>query len=87
MNEVWGGVDVFKQSPDIVVRPGGESWSEQNSPNGIKASTRRLKKLSPERIVLEAAGGYEHELALQLSKAELGSVALSLVGAVGIGSR
>jgi len=41
----------------------------------------------PERIVLEAAGGYEHELALQLSKAELGSVALSLVGAVGIGSR
>ena len=71
MNKVWVGVDVSKQTLDIAVRPGGESWSEQNSQVGIKALTRRLKKLAAERIVLEATGGYEHELALQLSKAEL----------------
>jgi len=71
MNETWVGVDVSKQILDVAVRPGAESRSEQNTPAGIKALTRRLKKLAPERIVLEATGGYEHELALQLSKAEL----------------
>ena len=65
MNERWVGVDVSKQSLDIAVRPGDESWSEQNTQAGIKALTRRLKKLAPQRIVLEATGGYEHELALQ----------------------
>jgi transposase len=71
MNEVWIGVDVSKQSLDVAVRPGDESWSEPNSRAGIKALTRRLKKLSPQRIVLEATGGYEYELALRLSKAGL----------------
>jgi transposase len=71
MNEVWVGVDVSKQSLDVAVRPGDESWSEQNSPAGIKALTRKLKKLAPQRIVLEATGGYEYELALRLSKAKL----------------
>lgn len=71
MNETWVGVDVSKQTLEVAVRPGAESWSEHNTPAGIKALTGRLKKLAPERIVLEATGGYEHELALQLSKAEL----------------
>jgi transposase len=71
MNEVWVGVDVSKQRLDVAVRPGDESWSQQNSQAGIKTLTRRLKKLSPQRIVLEATGGYEYELALRLSKAGL----------------
>jgi transposase len=71
MHEVWVGVDVSKQSLDVAVRPGDESWSEQNSQAGIKILTRRLKKLAPQRIVLEATGGYEYELALRLSKAKL----------------
>jgi transposase len=71
MNEVWVGVDVSKQRLDVAVRPGDESWAQQNSQAGIKTLTRRLKKLSPQRIVLEATGGYEYELALRLSKAGL----------------
>jgi transposase len=71
MNEVWVGVDVSKHRLDVAVRPGDESWSQQNSQAGIKTLTRRLKKLSPQRIVLEATGGYEYELALRLSKAGL----------------
>lgn len=71
MNEVWIGVDVSKQSFDVAARPGDESWSEQNNQAGIKALIRRLKRLSPKRIVLEATGGYEYELALRLSKAGL----------------
>jgi len=66
-----GGVDVSKEGLDIAVRPGDEAWSEQNNQAGIKALTRRLKKLAPQRIVLEATGGYEYELALQLGKAGL----------------
>ncbi len=60
MNEVWVGVEVSKDSLDVAVRPGDESWSEQNSQAGIKALIRSLKKLSPQRIVLEATGGYEY---------------------------
>ena len=71
MDEVWIGVDVSKQSLDVAARPGDESWSVQNSQAGIKAVIRRLKRLSPQRIVLEATGGYEYELALRLSKAGL----------------
>jgi transposase len=54
MNEVWVGVDVSKQRLDVAVRPGDESWSQQNSQAGIKTLTRRLKKLSPQRIVLSS---------------------------------
>jgi transposase len=74
MNEVWVGVDVSKQRLDVAVRPGDESWSQQNSQAGIKTLTRRLKKLSPQRIVLEATGGYEYELALRLSKLDYRSL-------------
>ena len=41
----------------------------QNNQAGMKALTGKLKKLKPQRIVLEATGGYEYELALRLSKA------------------
>jgi len=71
MIEAWVGVDVSKDSLDVAVRPSDEAWSEQNNQAGIKALTRRLKKLAPQRIVLEATGGYEYELALQLGKAGL----------------
>ena len=40
MNEIWVGVNVSKQTLDIAVRPGGESWLEQSSP----ACPNRLNK-------------------------------------------
>jgi len=59
MGEVWVGVDVSREGLDVAVRPTGEAWSAQNDKAGIKALTGRLKKLAPQRIVLEATGGYE----------------------------
>jgi transposase len=60
MDEVWIGVDVSKQSLDVAARPGDESWSEQNSQAGIKALIRRLKRLSPQRIVMSAGAKLGH---------------------------
>jgi transposase len=71
MSEVWVGIDVSKEGLDVAVRPGDEAWSVRNDQAGIKVLTREMKKLSPQRIVLEATGGYEYELALRLGKAEL----------------
>ena len=71
MNEVWVGVDVSKGRLDVAVRPGDEAWSVENGKAAIKALTRKLKKLCPQRIVLEATGGYEYELARCLGKAGL----------------
>ncbi len=71
MSEVWVGIDVCKESLDIAVRPGDEAWSVKNNPAGITQLMRQLKKLSPQRIVVEATGGHEYELALRLGKAGL----------------
>jgi len=43
----------------------------RNDHVGIKVLTRQIKKLSPQRIVLEGAGGYEYELAFRLGRAGL----------------
>ncbi len=71
MSEVWVGIDVSKEGLDVAVRPGDEAWSVKNDQAGIKVLTRQMKKLFPQRIVLEATGGYEYELALRLGRAGL----------------
>jgi transposase len=71
MSEIWVGVDVSKQRLDVAVRPLEEAWSMKNDQAGIKALVGKLKKLAPQRIVLEATGGYEYELAFRLMKAGL----------------
>ncbi len=71
MGEIWVGVDVSKHSLDVAVRPLDQAWSVKNDQAGIKALTGKLKKLGPQRIVLEATGGYEYELAFELMKAGL----------------
>jgi hypothetical protein len=71
MSEIWVGVDVSKLRLDVAVRPVKEIWSMSNDQAGIKELTGKLKKLGPQRIVLEATGGYEYELAFRLMKAGL----------------
>ncbi len=55
MSEVWIGIDVSKEGFDVAVRPGDQAWSVRNDQVGIKVLTRQIKKLSPQRIVLEAS--------------------------------
>ncbi len=71
INQTNVGIDVSKDWLDIVVLPGGESWRTENQEEAIHALIKKLEQLTPERIVLEATGGYEQILAVQLYLAGL----------------
>jgi transposase len=60
------GIDVSKEWLDIAVLPSGETWRTKNEETAIQELIQRLKQLNPERIVVEATGGYEQLLAAQL---------------------
>ena len=65
------GIDVSKDWLDVVVIPGGETWRTKNQEEAIHELVKTLERLQPERIVLEATGGYEQMLAVQLYLAGL----------------
>ena len=65
------GIDVSKARLDIAVRPSGERFSISNDATGHAELRDRLHKLHPERIVLEATGGYEALVVQTLSSAKL----------------
>lgn len=60
------GIDVSKDSLDVALSS-GERFSMTNDENGISSLAKRLKELQPERIVLEATGGYEQRLVAELA--------------------
>ena len=55
----WIGIDVSKASLDICVLPSGHCWQVANRDAAIEALVEQLAAHAPERIVLEASGGYE----------------------------
>jgi transposase len=65
------GVDVSKQSLEVHVRPSGEAFAVGRDEAGLAELVRRLAALAPERVVLEATGGYERAVAAQLACAGL----------------
>ena len=60
------GIDVSKDLLDVCVRPTGEFFQVSNDKAGIAKLRKKLQPLSPERVVMEATGGYEAEAALTL---------------------
>lgn len=60
------GIDVSKDWLDIVVLPSGETWRTENKEEAIRELIKKLEQLKPERIVLEATGGYEQNAAVQI---------------------
>ena len=60
------GIDVSKDMLDVCVLPTGESFRLSNDQAGIAKLRKKLQPLSPERVVMEASGGYEEEAALTL---------------------
>lgn len=60
------GIDVSKDMLDVCVLPTGESFRLSNDKAGIAKLRKKLQPLSPERVVMEATGGYEAEAALTL---------------------
>jgi transposase len=83
---IWIGIDVAKDKLDVAVkrteageRPGPpkraqEAWISANTDKGVAELVRRVQALAPERIILEATGGYEQRAFLALRAAGLPAV-------------
>lgn len=58
--EFFIGIDVSKKSLDISIFPINENFTISNSDNDIKSLRKKLLKLRPTLIVVEATGGYQN---------------------------
>jgi len=65
------GIDVAKDTLEIAVRPDNEEWSTNNRIEDFPALIEKLQQIAPERIILEATGGWEAPLANHLAAAGL----------------
>jgi transposase len=52
------GVDISKDTLDVAIHPGGESFRITNNPEGHRALIKRLKRFDIARVVFEATGAY-----------------------------
>jgi transposase len=71
------GIDVSAATLDVALLPGEEHWQEPNTPAGQGRVVQRLQALAPDRIVLEASGGYEWGILASLAEAGLPVVRLN----------
>lgn len=62
-SEVNVGIDVGKLYLDICIYEKAITWQERNDAHGIKNILRRLSYYQVERLVVEATGRYEFNLA------------------------
>lgn len=69
--QVSVGIDVSKLKLDVAVVPGEECWTVGNDEEGVEGLARRLKKLRPDFVVIEATGGYEAAVAGGLARSGL----------------
>lgn len=67
----WVGIDVSKATLDVCVYPSGGQWQVANRQAAWDALAEQLTAVSPERIVLEASGGYEAAVVATLVDHEL----------------
>jgi transposase len=65
------GIDISKKHLDVAITPGEQTFTCANTEAGIQKLVRRLQKLHPQIVLLEATGGYEFLLLAALREAEL----------------
>jgi len=65
------GIDVAKHHLDLHLLPEGKTARYANDPDGIRQCRLFLAQVRPERIVLEATGGYETALTLELQAVQM----------------
>lgn len=63
---VFVGIDVSKERLDVYVRPSGEEWSVANDESGHTELVGKLVTLCPQLVVLEATGGYQVDVVVEL---------------------
>jgi transposase len=71
------GIDVSKATLAVAVYPTSEQWQTSNDDAGIGSLIERVSALAPERIVLEATGGYESPALAALASAGLPVIAVN----------
>jgi len=69
--EIMVGGDVSKAQLEIGVVPSGEVWQEANEPTAISRLGKRLLRLAPKLVVMEASGGFEIAVVAALARAGL----------------
>jgi len=67
----FAGIDVSKDWLDLHLLTSGQMDRVQNTPEDCQALAARLSQSPPERIVVEATGGYERLLVAELCAAKL----------------
>lgn len=67
----WVGIDISKANLDVYIRPLGKTLRFANTAEDISNLVKELKSTQLNLIVLEATGGLETELIIQLQAAEL----------------
>lgn len=66
-SSAYAGIDVSKAELEVAV--GEQAWTVSNDVAGIEALVDRLRKHSPELVVLEATGGHETAAVAALAEA------------------
>jgi len=67
----WIGIDISKATLDVYLRPLGKTFKVANQESAISGLIEELQTYSLNLIVLEATGGLETELLIQLQAAQL----------------
>jgi transposase len=65
------GIDVSKRSLDVYDIKSEQNCQFENTKQGIQQCAKWIRSLKPVLVVMEATGGYEHELASALLSAKL----------------
>jgi transposase len=68
-HQTYVGIDVSKETLDVCLLPGKQTFTVENQPVGLDQIIKRLKPLDACLVVLEATGGYEIPVAATLHHA------------------
>lgn len=66
IKEIFIGIDVSKVKLDVAVCESEETWQMENNKDGRQELVKRMKKLHPTLIVVEASGGLEQPIVSDL---------------------
>lgn len=79
MDAIVVGIDVSKDRLDVAVRPSGEVFAVARTGAGIDELAQRLAASKPQRVAVEATGGFETVVAAGLAGAGLPVVVVNPV--------
>jgi transposase len=65
------GIDVSKAVLDVAVLPDGDSWQLAHQDTALARLVEQCQTRAPERIIVEASGGYEADVVQVLAAADL----------------